>query len=111
HPDDETISVGSRLANLRRLRLIQITDGVPHDLASARRAGFPDWRSHARARAAEVDQALGKLHAAGSDRLCYEIAHQATPFAMVEIAQRLTKDLNGTAAVLTHPFEHGHPDH
>jgi LmbE family N-acetylglucosaminyl deacetylase len=111
HPDDETISIGSRLANMKRLRLIQITDGVVHDVGAARRAGFPDWRSYARARAAEVDHALGKLHALVVDRQCYEIAHHGTPFAMVEIVKRLTKDLAGTAAVLTHPFEYGHPDH
>jgi LmbE family N-acetylglucosaminyl deacetylase len=111
HPDDETIGIGSRLANMRRLRLIQISDGVPHDIVATRRAGFPDWRSYARARTAEVEQALGKLHASGVDRHVYDIAHHETAFAMVEIAMRLTKDLAGTTAVLTHPFEHGNPDH
>jgi LmbE family N-acetylglucosaminyl deacetylase len=111
HPDDETVALGSRLAGFRRLTLIHLTDGAPRDLADARRSGFADWHGYAAAREAELDRALACLGAAPAVERRYRIADQQAILALDAIVDRLTHDLAGVAAVVTHPFEHGHPDH
>ena len=111
HPDDETLGIGSRLAAIRHLRLIQLTDGAPRDLIDAKRHGFADWQGYAAARAAEIACALATLGAAGAARQCYALPDKAALDGLPEIVERLVADLSGMAAVITHPFEHGHPDH
>lgn len=111
HPDDETVSLGSRLGKLNQLRLIHLTDGAPRDGADARRAGFAGWQDYAAARAAELARALECLGADHADRIRYDIADQQAVFALEEIVERLAADLAGMAAVVSHAFEHGHPDH
>ncbi|WP_165799514.1 PIG-L deacetylase family protein [Sphingomonas oleivorans] len=111
HPDDETIGIASRLGRIKRLRLIHLTDGAPRDHADAHRKGFADWKAYAEARERELCAALDRLGAAGAERRRYAFADQSAIFAAREIADRLVDDLAGMAAVLTHPYEHGHPDH
>jgi len=111
HPDDETLGIGSRLAAIRHLRLIQITDGAPRDLIDAQRHGFPDWQGYAAAREAEITGALETLGAAGADRRRYGVPYKEALDNLPVIVDRLVADLAGMAAVITHPFEHGHPDH
>ncbi|MDQ7249813.1 PIG-L deacetylase family protein [Dongia sedimenti] len=111
HPDDETLGIGSRFALVRRLRLIQLTDGAPRDLISARREGFADWQGYAAAREAEVECALETLGAAGAERRRYGLPDKEALDSLPDIVDRLVADLAGMAAVITHPFEHGHPDH
>lgn len=111
HPDDETLGIGSRFAALRRLRLIQVTDGAPRDLIDARKHGFADWQGYAAAREVEVSNALATLGAAGAQRLRYGLPDKQALNSLPEIVDRLAADLSGMAAVITHPFEHGHPDH
>jgi LmbE family N-acetylglucosaminyl deacetylase len=111
HPDDETLGIGSRFAALRQLRLIQVTDGAPRDLFDARRHGFPDWQGYAAAREAEVGRALAVLGATGAARCRYGLPDKQALDHLPSIVERLVTDLSGQAAVITHPFEHGHPDH
>jgi LmbE family N-acetylglucosaminyl deacetylase len=111
HPDDETLGIGSRFAAIRHLRLIQITDGAPRDLIDAKREGFADWPAYAAAREAEVACALETLRAAGADRRGYGHPDKQALDFLPDIVGRLVADLSGMAAVITHPFEHGHPDH
>jgi LmbE family N-acetylglucosaminyl deacetylase len=111
HPDDETLGIGSRFAAILHLRLIQLTDGAPRDLIDAKREGFADWQGYAAARAAEVECALETLGAAGADRRHYDLPDKQTLDSLPEIVDRLITDLSGMVAVITHPFEHGHPDH
>jgi LmbE family N-acetylglucosaminyl deacetylase len=111
HPDDETVGLGSRLGSLRRLRLIHLTDGAPRDGADARRAGFANWQAYATAREAEMACALDRLDAGHAERIRYDIADQQAVFALDELVDRLSADLAGMAVVITHAFEHGHPDH
>lgn len=111
HPDDETVGLGSRLGALRRLRLIHLTDGAPRDLDDAHRAGFADAPTYAAAREAELNCALAALGADAAERIRYGFADQEAVFALPELVERLTRDLAGMAVVVTHAFEHGHPDH
>lgn len=108
HPDDETLGVGARMACLRRLTLIHLTDGAPR----LHGAGVDDaGRRHAFAarRARELDDALRALGAA--PRIAYGWRDQESIEHLPEIVAALRRDLAGTAAVLTHAYEHGHPDH
>ncbi len=111
HPDDETLGIGSRFAAIRHLRLIQITDGAPRDLIDAKRHGFPGWQDYAAAREAEAQCALETLGATGAERRRYLIPDKEVLENLPGIVERLVSDLSGMAAVITHPFEHGHPDH
>jgi LmbE family N-acetylglucosaminyl deacetylase len=111
HPDDETVGLGSRLGALRRLRLIHLTDGAPRDLGDAHRAGFADASAYAAARETEVECALAALGADAAERIRYGLADQGAVFALAELVERLVRDLAGMAMVVTHAFEHGHPDH
>jgi LmbE family N-acetylglucosaminyl deacetylase len=110
HPDDETLFAGTALARMADLRLILVTDGAPHDMGDARRLGFTTRAAYAAARAAELDRALAALGAT-PDLRRYELPDQAAVGAMAVLTDRLVADLAGTALVLTHPYEGGHPDH
>ena len=111
HPDDETLGIGSRFAAIRQLRLIQITDGAPRDLVDAKKHGFAGWQDYANAREAEVQCALQILGATGAERRRYLVPDKEALDNLPDIVARLVADLSGMAAVITHPFEHGHPDH
>ena len=54
HPDDETLGVGARMACLRHLALIHLTDGAP-------RARGSDWTAVAARRERELCAALEVL--------------------------------------------------
>ena len=110
HPDDEVVGLGSRLACFADLTLIHLTDGAPRDLRDAYRAGFPDRKAYSKAREQELRAALERLGVAPK-RIGYRIPDQETAHHLPEIIERLRADLSGMAAVFTHPYEHGHPDH
>lgn len=110
HPDDEVMSLGSRLAGFADLTLIHLTDGAPRDLADAHRHGFADSRAYAAERERELAAALARL-GVSAHRIRYAVPDQETAAALPDIVARLRADLAGMAAVLTHPYEHGHPDH
>lgn len=110
HPDDETLALGSRMSRLADLCIIHLTDGAPRDLVAARRAGLPDAASYAALRRTELRAALAALQAS-ADLRCYDIPDQQAVLHARAIIGRLVGDLSGAAAVVTHAYEHGHPDH
>ena len=112
HPDDETIGAGASLPLFRRLLLVHATDGAPRNLVDARAAGFATADDYAAARGRELDAAL----AAGgvrAERAALGAADQGAAFRMAELSRALAAlfERHGTRAVLTHPYEGGHPDH
>ena len=111
HPDDETLGLGSRLHLFRRLTLIHLTDGAPDDGEDARRAGFATREAYAVARGAELDAALAVLGCRPERRLAYGLPDQGLAERLPQLAARLADELAGCAAVFTHAFEGGHPDH
>ena len=111
HPDDETLGLGSRLHLFDRLTLIHLTDGAPADMGDARRAGFATRDAYAAARAAELAAALEVLGARPVRALAYGVLDQAVVEHLPELARRLASDLADQAAVVTHAYEGGHPDH
>ena len=111
HPDDEILGLGSRLGGMSRLKIIHLTDGAPRDLADARRAGFPACAEYAAARRREFASALAAAGAGHAETSCHGHPDQEAILACGPILARLADELAGMDAVLTHPYEHGHPDH
>uniref|UniRef100_UPI001576D36A PIG-L deacetylase family protein n=1 Tax=Sphingomonas bacterium TaxID=1895847 RepID=UPI001576D36A len=110
HPDDETLWAGAALRRLRASTLVLVTDGAPDDMGDARRLGFATRGEYAAARALELGAAVAALEA--SPRLIrYETPDQAAVRHVATIADQLERDCAGVAAILTHPYEGGHPDH
>ena len=112
HPDDEVIGAGSVLSLFRRLFLVHVTDGAPRNLDDAWAHGFADAASYGAARRAELAQALAIAEAHPT---CIELGapDQGASERLVPLGLAL-RDLverHDVAAVLTHPYEGGHPDH
>jgi len=110
HPDDETLWAGAAFARLANLTLIHITDGAPLDMADASRLGFATREDYARARGRELDRAL-RLLGPPAARIACGVPDQQAIGRLGELADRLAGHLADMAAVLTHPYEGGHPDH
>lgn len=113
HPDDEVIGAGGRLARLRDVRVVHVTDGAPADMRDARRLGFETRAAYAAAREREAVAALG-LAGVGAGRLLrLGFGDREASLRMREVAGALLAAFRRLrpAAVLTHPFENGHPDH
>lgn len=110
HPDDETASAGGLLQRLAQPKLIYLTDGAPRDLGDARREGFADWQSYAGHRKSELRNALQAL-GVSADPIFYDCPDQQALGWLERIVASLASDLSAAQAVVTHPYEHGHPDH
>ncbi len=113
HPDDETIGAGAALPLLRRLLVVHATDGAPRNLADARAAGFSTAAGYAAARRRELDAALAAGGVRGTELAVLGAADQGASCRMAELSRSLAALLarHGARAVLTHPYEGGHPDH
>lgn len=110
HPDDETLWAGSALRRLTRLKLIHATDGAPFDMHDAHDLGIERREDYAALRAVELERALEALDAT-PERRDYAIPDQGAVNRLPELIDRLAADLSDVAAVVTHPYEGGHPDH
>lgn len=112
HPDDETIGAGASLALLSRLTLVHVTDGAPRALHDARAAGFATAAEYAAARRAELRAALA-VGGTTAELVELSVPDQGTTTAMAGIARALAAlfAARGIEAVVTHPYEGGHPDH
>lgn len=121
HPDDEVIAVGGRLERFRESRLICVTDGAPRDGRDARVKGFSSIEDYALARHAELEAAVRHaglvperfLGRPGLGNPSVHIRDQEVAWRLVELTQAIEAELRhfGPEAVLTHPYEGGHPDH
>jgi N-acetylglucosamine malate deacetylase 2 len=111
HHDDEVLGLGSRMDRLRRLKVIHLTDGAPRDMRDARREGFSTWQDYAAARRVELMRALAAIRASGAETIGYDAPDQEAIRHCAAIVPRLARDLEDVRAVITHPYEYGHPDH
>jgi len=110
HPDDETIGAGARLQRLGGALFVFVTDGAPRDLTDARAAGCADRQSYARTRRRELDQVF--MRAAIEPQVLFlDYVDQEASLGLAELTNCLTVLLSRCEAVLTHPYEGGHPDH
>ncbi len=113
HPDDEIIGLGTRLPLLAEVTLARITDGSPLNPHDARAAGFKSREEYARARHAELIAALS-LAGIGAERT-RELGYSDQEAArhLVGLTKKITALIakEKPDAVVTHPYEGGHPDH
>lgn len=112
HPDDETIGCGALLGYLRQVILVVVTDGAPRDMADARAHGFSDCAAYAAARSDELREAL-EYAGCTAEVIRLGVADQSTPRSLVPLSRRVAAILSDAqpAAILTHAYEGGHPDH
>jgi LmbE family N-acetylglucosaminyl deacetylase len=113
HPDDEVIGAGALLPFLRNVHLIYTTDGSPSDLSDARRSGCSTQEEYARARRAELRQALLLAGVPPSRVTFLNFTDQETMCRLDGLCRVLSAALARVLpdVVLTHPYEGGHPDH
>ncbi|GEJ58211.1 PIG-L deacetylase family protein [Anaeromyxobacter diazotrophicus] len=117
HPDDETLGAAGLLVRRGRAALVHLTDGAPDDRrwwpaawsgpAPATRAAYAALRRRELERALAVaGLAPGAARALGAGD--QEAALHLAPLALA-VRDVLLEE--APAAVLTHPYEGGHPDH
>lgn len=111
HPDDEVIGAGAQLPRLSNATILQVTDGAPSDMTDARAAGLNSREEYAAARLREVRSALAL--AGEFELLELEIPDQTASLRMVELTERIREIIRAIRpdAVMTVPYEGGHPDH
>lgn len=105
HPDDETIGAGGALPELRGVTVAHVTDGAPRS--------HPEREEYARARRAELLQALALAGVPARRALQLGLVDQEASLDLAGVAAALAAlfDRLRPAAVLTHAYEGGHPDH
>lgn len=110
HPGDEVLAAGSRMDRMEDLTVVHITDGSPRDMEEARRLGFDTREDYAAARRREVVAAMEALGAEAELR-CYWHPDKESILHGAAILDELAEELDGAAAVVTHAYDHSHPDH
>jgi N-acetylglucosamine malate deacetylase 2 len=113
HPDDETIGIGAQLCRLEDALLVHLTDGAPRDGEDMARFGFENPQDYAAARRAELVNALEAGGASAVQTLSFDIPDKEACRNMAGLARRLAQLLSSEkpAAIFTHSYEGGHPDH
>ena len=111
--------MGARLERLAGSRLVTVTDGAPADGADALHHGFASLDAYRAARRAELAAALA--HAGISlEAISFPVPAPGVPVPDQTAALHLPALTRAVAqafqefapeAVLTHPYEGGHPDH
>ena len=113
HPDDETVGAGARLDRLRQAFFVFVTDGAPRDLSDARSAGFDNRRQYAAARRRELNEVFKSAGIGAGQYRCLDWVDQEAAFHMAQCTRMILEQVRDTEpeAILTHPYEGGHPDH
>ncbi|MBV9506217.1 MAG: PIG-L family deacetylase [Acidobacteriia bacterium] len=113
HPDDETIGVGGLLAHIPSPMILVVTDGAPRNLADANAAGFECREDYAAARRLELFRALGLCGIHPDQIIFFNFVDQEPSFDLADLTRRVAGVLRELqpGAILTHPYEGGHPDH
>jgi N-acetylglucosamine malate deacetylase 2 len=112
HPDDETVGAGSRLDRLRDALFVCVTDGAPRDGQDASRHGLTP-EAYAQRRRGELESALALCGIAAAQLTMLGCPDQQAALNLVALTRRVADLLaqHDIEAVLTHPYEGGHPDH
>lgn len=113
HMDDEAIGAGGLLKYLKNFSVLHVTDGAARNMRAARARGFATREGYARARGAELREALSMTPSQPMDLTTLDVADLDASFDLPGITTAV-KDViarRAPAAVITHPYEGGHPDH
>jgi LmbE family N-acetylglucosaminyl deacetylase len=119
HADDEIIGLGARLPRLFRSAstlpvFVHVTDGSPRDLSDAHQHGFETREQYATARRNELKEALKLAGSNLNPTLCeLNIVDQETVANLMRVIRQICAVImeNPVDAIITHPYEGGHPDH
>lgn len=113
HPDDETIGAGGQISTWKDVQFVHVTDGAPPDRSDAELAGCRTREEYASLRRRELERALALAGVTSEQFLFLHFVDQEVSFRLSELAEKLQElflELSPDA-VLTHPYEGGHPDH
>lgn len=117
HPDDEVLALGARLERLSESRILTLTDGAPADGNDAFHHGFQSLADYRKARHAELLAALAHAGVPADVAAPFSalppVPDQRAAWHLEELTRGLLTVLGefSPEAVLTHPYEGGHPDH
>jgi N-acetylglucosamine malate deacetylase 2 len=113
HPDDEVVALGARLCRYREALFIYVTDGAPQDGLDAARHGFASRGEYSRARAQELAEAFACAGISSPNIVRFEFPDQTAAFHLETLSLLVGKWICEfrPEAVITHPYEGGHPDH
>jgi LmbE family N-acetylglucosaminyl deacetylase len=114
HPDDEVTGVGGQLERWRDgLVCIHATDGAPSDGRDARSRGFHNRAEYVQARSVESCAALCRVGIGVEQIRTLDFPDQELAFSLSDLDRAIDGLLAEIrpAAVITHAFEGGHPDH
>ncbi len=114
HPDDEVLAVGARLERMAASRLLTMTDGAPHDGGDARAHGFASLAEYREGRQAELQAVLQHAGLPMSFHVPFDrVPDQQAGLHLERLSLAVAKVLREIRpeAVVTHPYEGGHPDH
>ena len=113
HPDDETITLGGQMWRLRDALLLHVTDGAPRDGEDAHCHGYTDIADYAAARQNELVAALIAGEANGVRTAALGVPDKEAFLDLAGLSRQILQWVRRErpAAVLTHPYEGGHPDH
>ncbi len=113
HPDDEVIGAGGQLPQWGDGAFVYVTDGAPANMSDARAAGFNCRADYARARRSESEAALALAGIAARQLRHLGYGDQESTLHLDQIVSDLRQTIEAVKpmAVLTHPYEGGHPDH
>ena len=113
HPDDETIGLGAQLCRFENVLLVHATDGAPRDGEDMARYGFGRAEDYAAARRAELAHALEAGGASSARTMTFDIPDKEAFRDLAGLTRRLHELLQREtpAALFTHAYEGGHPDH
>lgn len=113
HPDDEVIGVGAQLERWPGALVLHVTDGAPRDGRAAKAHGLESPAAYARVRRADLERALALAGVTPSQLLELRCPDQEASLRLVDITRQLAALLGEIrpTAVITHPYEGGHPDH
>ncbi len=122
HPDDEVLALGGRMERFCESRFLSVTDGAPVDGVDARAHGYPTLEGYRNARQQELEAALtlaGVPLVSASPlfirkgKQTARIADKEAAFHLFLLVQAIASEVASyrPEAILTHPYEGGHPDH
>ena len=119
HPDDEVLAMGARLERLAQAQLFTVTDGAPADGRDAHQHGFQTLDAYRAGRRQELADAL-LLAGISLPALLpshppfhFPVADQTAALHLAPLTRAIAQTIEAFApeAILTHPYEGGHPDH
>ena len=113
HPDDETITFGGQIWRLRDALLLHVTDGAPRDGEDPQCHGYTDIADYAAARRDEFVAAMIAGEANGVRTAALGVPDKEAFLDLAGLSRQILQWVRREhpAAVLTHPYEGGHPDH